>query len=115
MKAKDIYDSAMLQLGYSDNAKLQNRALPIINRIYYELFIIFHKAGEKFTPATTLASEIKLSNEVALSIVMPLGVAAGLAVGEGDGELQQYFAAEYDRARKRFTQIGVVEVQDVTE
>lgn len=101
MTAKEIFDSAINQLGYTENATMQRRAVSIINKIYFEMFIIFKKQDEEFSPIKSLGENIKLPVDV-VSIVMPLGVAAGIALGEGDGELQQYFAYEYDRARKRY-------------
>jgi hypothetical protein len=75
------------------------------------MFRVFKKADESFTPIKSLGDIINLPVDV-VTIVIPLGVAAGIAVGEGDGELQQYFAAEYDRARKRYGKITTI--KDVT-
>lgn len=111
MKAKEIYDLAMSLLGYSENTVIQKRSVPIINKIYLEMFTVFKKPNEEFVSIKSLGDSINLPDDV-LTVVMPLGVAAGIAVGEGDGELQQYFAYEYDRARKRYGQISTV--KDVT-
>lgn len=100
MTAKDIYKTALSLLGYTDSANFQRRAVAIVNKVYFELFIIFNSA-EDFKPIVTLEEQVNLP-QVAASTAMPLGVASMLALGEGDGELQQYFALDYDRARKRF-------------
>lgn len=100
MTAKDIYKTALSLLGYIDGPNFQRRAVSIVNKVYFELFIIFNSA-EDFKPVGTLEEQINLP-QAALSSAMPLGVASLLALGEGDGELQQYFALDYDRARKRF-------------
>ena len=107
MTAKEIYGIAMNQLGYSDNTVIQKRAVPIINKIFLEMSVIFNPE-KTFTPIKSLGDTIDLPDDVTY-IVIPLGVAAGIAVGEGDGELQQFFASEYDRARKRYSKSEVVE------
>ena len=101
MTAKQIYETAILLLGYTDNPKFQRRAIPVINKVYYELFIIFADNADDFEPIGAMSDEIALPKK-ALASAMPAGVAAGIALGEGDGELQQYFALEYDRAVRRF-------------
>ena len=39
---------------------------------------------------------------------MPLGIAEMLALGEGDGELQQYFARDYSAARVKLNTVDRV-------
>jgi hypothetical protein len=107
MTGKELFEMAMSLLGYTTNGNIQRRALAIVNKIYYEMYIIFRKEKETFVPLKTLGDRIDLPPEV-LSIVMPMGIAAGIAVGEGDGDMQQYYAYEYDRARKRYTRIETI-------
>ena len=103
MTAKDVYTTALALLGYTDNAEFQRRAVPIFNKVYVELFPIFNE-GKEFTPIRSLNESVQIPYKVLLS-VMPLGVAEMLALGEGDGELQQYFARDYDRAKARLNRV----------
>lgn len=99
MTAKDVYSTALTLLGYTDSPEFQRRAIPICNKVYLDLFRIT-KPSEEFIPLRALNDRINLSEKVIIS-VMTSGVAEMLALGEGDGELQQYFALDYDRAKAR--------------
>lgn len=101
MTAKDIYTIALGLLGYTDSAEFQRRAIPIFNKVYYDLYRISGNK-EEFEPIRSLNEAVKLPDNVKLSI-MPSGVAELLALGEGDGELQQYFSADYNRLRARLS------------
>ncbi len=101
MTAKHIYDTALSLLGYTDHPNFQRRAVAVVNKVFFELFVIFENDPNTFEPIGSLSDSISLPQKALVS-AMPAGVAAGLALGEGDGELQQYFAAEYDRAVRRF-------------
>ena len=101
MTAKQIYENAIALLGYTDSAAFQRKALPAINKTYYELFQIFSNNDTDFEAIESLNDEVVLPQKAFVS-ALPLGVASMIALGEGDGELQQYFASEYDRAVKRF-------------
>jgi hypothetical protein len=96
--AKSVYDTALSLLGYTDNQIFQQRAVAVFNKVYYEL----HRAisGEEFEPISSLSEVLKLPKKI-LIYTMPLGVAEMLALGEGDGEMQQYFAAAYERAKAK--------------
>ena len=99
MKAKQVYENAMALLGYAETPQFQRRAIPIINQAMFDLFGVM-PVGTKFKPITTLSEEITMPDNVVQG-VLPLGVAEKLALAEGDGELQQYFAMAYDNAKKR--------------
>lgn len=107
MTAKDVYNNALALLGYTDNTEFQRRAVPILNKVYFDLHRICNGA-EEFKPIRALNEELKLPDAVLLS-VMPLGVAEMIALGEGDGELQQYFARDYSVARVRINRIDRIE------
>lgn len=104
MTAKDVYTNAIGLLGYTDNAEYQRRALFAINKVYLELFSLIGSEGE-FEPLRSLNEKINLPKNIVFS-AMPSGVAELIALGEGDGELQQYFALDYDKAKAK---INVVE------
>lgn len=103
--AKEVYDTALSMLGYSDSRVIQQRAVAVFNKVYYEL----HRAisGEEFEPISSLSEVLKLPKKV-LIYTMPLGVAEMFALGEGDGELQQYFAAAYERAKAKLNRVDSV-------
>ncbi len=97
--AKDVYANVLSLLGYTDNSNFQRKAVPIFNKVYFELHRIVYGA-ERFVPISALQDELNLPEAVLLS-VMPSGIAEMLALGEGDGEQQQYFALDYDRGKAR--------------
>lgn len=106
MTAKDVYNNALALLGYTDNPEFQRRAVPIFNKVYFDLHTICNGA-EEFAPIRSLNDKLNLPDTVLLS-VMPLGIAEMLALGEGDGELQQYFARDYSVARVKLNTIDRV-------
>lgn len=107
MTAKDVYTIALGLLGYTDNPEFQRRAVPIFNKVYFDLHRIVHGTKE-FQPIKSLNEAPDLPDKVLLS-VMPLGIAEMIALGEGDGELQQYFARDYSAARVRINRIDRIE------
>ena len=98
MTGTEIYRRALDSLGYSDDQVFKNKAVTAINQIYSQLA---GNTGAEFKPIRALSEEIKLSEAALISLVY--GVAQRFALGEGDGELQQYFAREYDNSRARLT------------
>lgn len=106
MTAKNVYTIALGLLGYTDSADFQRRAVSIVNKVYFDLHRICC-GTEEFTPIQTLNEGLKLPDKVLLS-VMPSGIAEMIALGEGDGELQQYFAQDYDRGKARLNNIEII-------
>lgn len=98
MTGTDIYRRAIDSLGYSDDQVFKNKAVVTINQICSQLA---DNTGAEFVPIRSLADKIELSDAALVSLVY--GVAQRFALGEGDGELQQYFAREYDNSRARLT------------
>lgn len=107
MTAKDVYETALALLGYEDNPEFQRRAVPVTNKVYFDLYQRCSD-GKDFQPIRSLSEELKLPQNVALT-VMPSGVAELIALSEGDGELQQYFALDYDRARAKLAKIDHID------
>lgn len=110
--AKEIYDTALSLLGYTDDSVFQKKAIACFNKVYFEL----HRAisidskdeeGLKFSPITSLSGILNLPKKVLVGI-MPLGIAEQLALSQGDGEQQQYFAAAYERAKAKLNRIDAV-------
>lgn len=96
MTGREIYEKALDCLGYSDDQVFKNKAVTVINQVYGQLY---RSSGQgEYRPIKAIGDEVALPEEI-LSQVFIYGVAERLALGEGDGELQQYFAARYDRAR----------------
>lgn len=107
MTGVDVYNRAITSLGYRDSQVLKNKCLVVINQVYEDLYrLVF---GE-YKPLMALNEAVNLPERIVLN-AMVYGVAEKLALGEGDGELQQYFAKAYDRAKARITTVD--KVQDV--
>ncbi len=104
MTGADIYSRALISLGYQDDQTLKNKCLIVINQVYDDLYLAEY--GE-YKPLSALNDTVSLPERIA-SPTMVYGVAEKLALGEGDGELQQYFAKAYDRARARITVVDSV-------
>ncbi len=109
MTAKAVYLNALAFLGYSDNPNFKSRAIGIINNVYLDLWRIV-KPSEEFEALEELANKIDLPDKVILSAMIS-GVAEKLALSEGDGELQQYFALDYDRNKAKLNTED--QVQDI--
>ena len=105
MTGTDIYNRALASLGYKDDKVFKNKAVVVINQVYDLLFPTIEGIGYK--PIKSLGDMINLPERVASSALV-YGVAERLALGEGDGELQQYFALQFDRARARNNRIDKV-------
>jgi hypothetical protein len=99
MIAKDIYDKALITLGYTDDQVFKDRAVVVINQVYDDLSEI---TGVEHTPIKNLSSEVNLPDRICNN-AMVFGVAEKLALGQGDGEQQQYYAIKYDQARMKLS------------
>lgn len=104
MTGQDIYKKALDSLGYTDDSAIQRKALTVLTQIYDELF---DASGEtEYNPPSSLGAEIKAKPRLTNAYIY--GVASRLALGEGDGELQQYFLMEYRSAKAKLTRIEKV-------
>ena len=105
MTGQTVYEKALISLGYSKNTVTLDKAIVVINQIYDELF----DAAEvkEYKLIKSLANEINLPERKFLN-AMTYGVAERLALGEGDGELQQYFYAMFQKAKARLTRFESV-------
>ena len=100
MTGIEIYLKAMASLGYADQPSFKKRAVVCLNQIYEELFCL---VGEgEFEPIKTLSDKVCLPEGTARTALV-YGLAERLSLGSSDGELQQYFARQYDIARARLT------------
>lgn len=106
MTGTEIYEKAIVSLGYSDDPVFKRRAVVCLNQIYEELFAIVG-TGE-FKPIKNLSESLTLPDKVSGGAAV-YGLAERLALGEGDGELQQYFARQYDRAKARLNKTDRVD------
>ena len=105
MTGIEIYLKAIASLGYGDEPTFKNRAAVCLNQILEDLFRL---VGEgEFEPIKTLSEQICLPEGVSRTALV-YGLAERLALGTGDGELQQYFARQYDIARARLTKASSV-------
>lgn len=104
MTGQDIYKKALDSLGYTDDSAIQRKALTVLTQIYDDLF---EASGEKeYSPPASLGAGLKAGSKLANAYIY--GVASRLALGEGDGEQQQFFAAMYEKAKARLTRITTV-------
>jgi hypothetical protein len=103
MTGTDVYNKALISLGYRDSQVLKNKCLVVANQVYDDLY---NKTFGEHKPLTALKENINIPEKFLNAMVY--GVAEKLALGEGDGELQQYFAKAYDRARARITTVDKV-------
>lgn len=98
MTGTEIYKNALINLGYDDDVVFKNKSVVVINQICEQVARIM---GANFAPIRGLAEKIELDDKARSALVY--GVAQRLALGEGDGELQQYFAREFDNSLRRLT------------
>lgn len=105
MTGNYVFNCAMDLLGYTEDQSITRSAITYVNKVYMELHRMAYPT-EKFKPIELLTNEIRLP--IAMVLIMPSGIAALIALGRGDGELQQYFALDYDRAKARFNTIDKV-------
>ena len=109
MNAKEIFDRAVLLLGYNDadgavsgETALQIRTVQAINTVLYELC--------KHPPISDINAELLVDDATADALVYGVGMI--LANGEGDGDRGNLFAEIYNvkRAgtRAKSTRIGDV-------
>ena len=108
MKAKEIITNALKLLGYTSmsgneqlTARITNKAIPIINVVYSDLWPKEH--SEEFKPVTKMDDEIELSNKAAA--IMNYGVAAFIAQSENDGDQQQLWMSIYNKKISTLTVI----------
>lgn len=107
MTGAEVYSRALTSLGYADDQIFKNKAVVVINQIYDDLYPTVE--GIEYKPIRSLGDRVNLPERV-LSGAMVYGVAERLALGEGDGELQQYFALQFDRAKARLNRVDKVDI-----
>lgn len=105
MTGAEVYKRAIGSLGYTDDSVFKEKAVIGINQVYDDICGCIKALDYK--PIKTLGDTVKLPDKV-ITGVMVYGLAEKLALGEGDGELQQYFALKYDRAKMRLNQPDAV-------
>jgi hypothetical protein len=107
MSGNDVFNSAMDLLAYSVDSGITRSALTYVNKVYADLHRIAHP-NKEFKPLGQLVEDLDLPVHFVVSVA-PLGVAELIALGRGDGELQQYFALDYDRAKAKLNVMDKVE------
>lgn len=112
MKAKELLNSALKMLGYTNadgNAELtgrtRNSAIVTVNLVYSDLCKMVSK--EPFKPIKSLDDEILLPQK-ATDECFWYGLAMHIARSENDGDQQQYFATLYNAKRAGLTQYDKV-------
>lgn len=106
MTGNYVFISAMELLGYEQDSGITKNAITYVNKVYADLFRIAHP-NKEFKAIEELTEKLDLPLDMITS-AMPLGVAELIALGRGDGELQQYYALDYDRVKRRYNVIDSV-------
>ncbi len=107
MKAKELLNSALKMLGYTNvdgNAELtgriRNSAIVTVNLVYSNLWKTASK--EQFKPIKSLDDEILLPQKTTDECFL-YGLAMHIARSENDGDQQQFFASLYNSKRAELT------------
>ena len=112
MKAKELLNSTLKMIGYSDSdgnveltSRIRNSAIVTVNLVYSDL----HRAvgSGEFEPIKSLDDEIKLPQK-ALGDVFMYGIAMHIARSENDGDQQQYYTMLYNSRRAGLTSYTAV-------
>ena len=77
------------------NTVFTRRALPILHTLLADILPL---TGGTYTPLTSLADPLPVSDTLALRLVVP-GMAMHFAAGEGDGDSFNRFSLEYASRR----------------
>lgn len=116
MTGLNLFDEGMKLLGYVNDSGVSGReemlkkALPLINRVYSDLYYSFeavHGEKDSFKPLTAISQELKLSSAV-LNDVAPYGMAMYLAQSESDADNQALYASLYNQKKTRGKRITVI-------
>ena len=114
MTGMNLFDEAMRLLGYvtedgiSGRDDMLKKALPLINRVYSELYysFVFVPGGEdSFEPLTLIGQKLDLPR-IVLNDIAPYGMAMYLAQSESDADNQALFASLYNQKKTRGKRIG---------
>lgn len=112
MKAKELLNSTLKMIGYSDSdgnveltSRIRNSAIVTVNLVYSDL----HRAvgSGEFEGIKSLDDEIKLPQK-ALGDVFMYGIAMHIARSENDGDQQQYYTMLYNARRAGLTSYTAV-------
>lgn len=101
MNAKEIYNKAMIMLGYlgsegiSGETEMSRKGITAINLVISDIGKYFKESPKQIS---SLSDDVNLPEQILVD-VMPYGVAMFLAQSEGDGDNQQLFAVLYNRKR----------------
>lgn len=108
MTGRELFNKAMILLGYTDSDgsvqmsdRINSRALTCVNQVYADLFYASY-SGRAFSPLTNLSGVVELPERI-LNEVAPYGVASFIAQSEGDGENNQIFIALFNKKRNLLT------------
>lgn len=104
MTAKELFDTAMELMGYTDSTgsaqlanRMRSRAFTVINQVCSDLFFALNPSGI-YDRIYKWEDKISLPDRICTEVA-PYGVASFLASGEGDGENMQVFTALYNQKR----------------
>lgn len=116
MTGLNLFDEGMKLLGYVNDSGVSGReemlkkALPLINRVYSDLYYSFEAVpgeADGFKPLTAISQEIQLSSAV-LNDVAPYGMAMYLAQSESDADNQALYASLYNQKKTRGKRITTI-------
>ena len=96
MKAKHLFNSAMLNLGYRQKEDTYEPGITFINQVCADISTAL---GSDYNPVKSLTDDLNLSDKVINSVAV-YGVAMHLALYRGDGDKNQFYAALYNQRRR---------------
>ena len=96
MTAKNLLDSATLNLGYRKDSDVFEVGITFINQVCADICTAM---GKPFYPIRSLSDRICLPDNVISNIAI-YGVAMHMALYRGDGDKNQFFASLYSQKRR---------------
>lgn len=113
MTAKQMFNKAIILLGYTDSTgnaqlteRMRSRAYAAINQVYADLHYALNPTKE-FVPIKDWEDKIDLPERILIEVA-PYGVASFLAMTEGDGEQSQIFASLFNSKRALLTSVSEI-------
>lgn len=113
MTGSELIKQSLKILGYSDNGgntqlsgRVMSRAVSLINLVYNDLRRI---CGEERASVSSLSEELELPEKAADALIC--GVAAYIALSEGDDLMQAVWSQEYQQRRTALSEVD--EIEDV--
>ena len=96
MTAKNLFDSAAINLGYRKTDDMLEAGINFINQVCADICTL---TGNKYEPIHSLNQELPLPESVLGNIAL-FGVAMYMTLYRGDGDKNQFYASIYNQKRR---------------